>query len=401
MSQSSLFENDQPTDRNLVIKKQTAHHKLSKKQKEFNKLIKELELQRELTVITTGLLDEGLKNYTEYILPVIQEKKEILKKLIIRMHKALKENRSKLTRFEKDILPEIISAQLDNLFAIDEAYTEDDELKQLFEEVNGYSIQEERDDRFDLMKDEMEDLLDEMGIELDLSGMKPDSNDQEKAEFMAELKEKLKRAESQGRFQSKSHHTSYKHRGRPRNQKNEEKLRAIEEAKSKDIHTLYKQLAKILHPDIELDEAIKAEKQALMQKVIEAYQNKDLHTLLKLELQFINKEKNNINALTDEKLSIYNEILKEQLAEEKQKITVLTQNSKYRFNAFYLAQGYHLHSDWLKVQKMEEDLIKFMKEDIIIFKSASAAKRLKEIVADYEKELNSRNNDYEEISWKY
>jgi hypothetical protein len=50
---------------------------------------------------------------------------------------------------------------------------------------------------------------------------------------------------------------------------------------------------------------------------------------------------------------------------------------------------------------MEEDLIMFMKEDIVKFKSISAAKRLKEIVAAYEKDLDSSNEYYEEIVWKY
>lgn len=400
MSQSNLFGDDQIPDQHLIIKKQSTQ-KLTKKQREFNKLIKELELQRELSEITLGLLDKGLQNYTNYIFPIIEEKKEVLKLLIIRLQRASKENRSKLTRFEKDILPEIISAQLEHLFSIAEEYTKDDVLKQIFEEVNGYSIDEENEDKFDILKEEVEDMLDEMGIDMDLSKMRADSSDEQKAEFIAALKEKLKGAQNKDQYKGKAHHHGHQHRGRPGNIKNEEKLKALEEAKSKDIHTIYKQLAKILHPDIEMDEGLKAEKQDLMQKVIEAYQNKDLHTLLKLELQFINKESQNMNALTEEKLSIYNEILKEQLIEEKQKISILTQNPKYRFNNFYLAQGFHLHSEWMKVKKMEENWIIQMKRDIDILKSFSAAKRLKEIVKEYEQELNSMDTNEEMISWKY
>ena len=63
------------------------------------------------------------------------------------------------------------------------------------------------------------------------------------------------------------------------------------------------------------------------------------------------KARNNNNALKEEKLLIYNELLKEQLIEEKQKIDTLAQNPKYRFNHFYLAQGFQLHSQWIKGKK--------------------------------------------------
>ena len=53
MSQSNLFGDDQIPDQHLIIKKQSTQ-KLTKKQREFNKLIKELELQRELSEITLG-----------------------------------------------------------------------------------------------------------------------------------------------------------------------------------------------------------------------------------------------------------------------------------------------------------------------------------------------------------
>ena len=60
----------------------------------------------------------------------------------------------------------------------------------------------------------------------------------------------------------------------------------IKEAKSKSINTIYRQLAKILHPDLEQDEVLKSEKAKVMQDVTQAYQEKNLPALLRLEMSW-------------------------------------------------------------------------------------------------------------------
>lgn len=50
-----------------------------------------------------------------------------------------------------------------------------------------------------------------------------------------------------------------------------------------DIHILFRELAKILHPDLEQDEHIRTEKEQLMKQVIHAKKQNDLHAMLVLK----------------------------------------------------------------------------------------------------------------------
>src|SRR5439155_24603602 len=92
-----------------------------------------------------------------------------------------------------------------------------------------------------------------------------------------------------------------------------EELRAMEEARKRNIASIYKQLARVLHPDLERDNERQKEKVQLMQELTEAYRQKDLHTLLRLEMQWIENEGGHLDRLTEEKLSVYVEVLQGQV----------------------------------------------------------------------------------------
>jgi hypothetical protein len=94
-----------------------------------------------------------------------------------------------------------------------------------------------------------------------------------------------------------------------------EKAAAREEARKRTVVGIYKQLAKVLHPDLERDPAQRERKQALMQELTKAHREGDLHTLLRLELEWIEREEGDLERLGDEKLGIYSELLEEQVEE--------------------------------------------------------------------------------------
>ena len=122
---------------------------------------------------------------------------------------------------------------------------------------------------------------------------------------------------------------------RPRHQtqrqmQKEEQIRQAEELRKKTVANLYKQLARVLHPDLELDPALKEQKQALMQELTVAYRNNDMHTLLRLELEWIAREEGNLERLTDDKLAIYNQTLKEQVADLQRELYELPCHPRYQ-----------------------------------------------------------------------
>jgi hypothetical protein len=65
----------------------------------------------------------------------------------------------------------------------------------------------------------------------------------------------------------------------------DEKIRKSQ--KSLSVDRLFRQLAKVLHPDREQDETIKAEKHLLMSQCLEARQKKDIDTLLQLYCEHV------------------------------------------------------------------------------------------------------------------
>lgn len=108
-----------------------------------------------------------------------------------------------------------------------------------------------------------------------------------------------------------------------------QELEQTNKARTKNISSIYRQLAKAFHPDLEQDEELKLEKEHLMKELTAAYEKNDLHTLLRLEIFWIKKEENNPDKLSDDKLKIYNEALKEQVQELEDEIDVLSEHPRY------------------------------------------------------------------------
>ena len=67
----------------------------------------------------------------------------------------------------------------------------------------------------------------------------------------------------------------------------EEKEHSEEKLLNADIQSIFKELAKKLHPDTELDESLKAEKHELMQKLVSARDENDIFELLRLRLSVL------------------------------------------------------------------------------------------------------------------
>lgn len=111
------------------------------------------------------------------------------------------------------------------------------------------------------------------------------------------------------------------------------------EARKRGLSTIYKQLAKILHPDLERDPERRAEKERLMQELTSAYKSGDLHTLLRLELEYIHREQGNLERLGDEKLAVYCEVLAEQVRELEAEYEQVGYEPRYQAMASYLRFG--------------------------------------------------------------
>ena len=83
----------------------------------------------------------------------------------------------------------------------------------------------------------------------------------------------------------------------------------------KSISDLYKELAKLIHPDLEQDESIRHRKEQLMKELTEAKNKEDVHAMLliKQKAAFINKAGNTEKTYSLQLLKLYNNAMKKKL----------------------------------------------------------------------------------------
>ena len=87
-------------------------------------------------------------------------------------------------------------------------------------------------------------MLNDFGIEIDLSELKPGVSDETLAAKAAEIAGHVREAEENWRASNRSR------RQTQRQMQKEEQLRQAEELRKKTVASLYKQLARVLHPDL-------------------------------------------------------------------------------------------------------------------------------------------------------
>jgi hypothetical protein len=135
-----------------------------------------------------------------------------------------------------------------------------------------------------------------------------------------------------------------------------ERLRQeMEEAKSRDFKSLYKQLAKVLHPDLETDPLLKAHKEVWMKRLNTAQANGDLRDMLAIEMEWLGEEAGNLAKASDEKLRFYSMVLKEQLAELKQQTSTLFHQPEYHpLLRFVSRQGHRKNPAIIKLNFANE-----------------------------------------------
>ena len=325
MEQRSLWEegNKQTASKSLIIGK---HKKvaLSKQQQTFNRLVKKIEKLRQELEVTTSSLNEKLDYYGKHVYPVQLQLTALRKECTKLLYSFLKNKKSlPLSKKDRASLKKVISAQLDEIFSF-ETQEPDDEFKEIFKAVEGISYDEAAEQDFDEMKTEMEDVFRQFGFNMNFDDMHSNMTQEEVIRKMTEKQEQFRQhaaAGEQNRFTRK----------KTKKQLEREVIeKQMEEARTKNISTIYKQLAKAFHPDLEQDPELKVQKEELMKQLTNAYDNKDLHTLLRLELSWIQKEENNPDKLSDDKLGIYNEVLKEQVQELENEINIQLEHPRYQ-----------------------------------------------------------------------
>ena len=126
-----------------------------------------------------------------------------------------------------------------------------------------------------------------------------------------------------------------------------------------------------------------------------AYRNNDMHTLLRLELEWIAREEGNLERLTDDKLAIYNQTLKEQIADLQRELYELPCNPRYQPIAEFDGPfGVSIRTDGPAEARDLDEHIAGLEASIRDLQSKSGVETLKAILQDYREERRAMKNNF-------
>ena len=376
--QSQLFKAGEPVKKQGLIISKAGKKTLTKNQQAFNKLTQKIEKLRRDIAKKELQFDTALKIYGNEFHPVENSLNEHREQMIIVLWNIY--NSKKLSKPDQRSLKVILKTQLRELFS--EMRKEPaEELKKIFTALEGESYESLVQREKEMMKAQVEEMFDEMDMEIDLAGV---DLDDEKAmmEKMEEIRQKLIEKEEQEH--EKFQQQKQKKKKTARQVESELVQKAVAEMKQKNISTIYKQLAKLFHPDLELDEERRAEKEVLMKELTAAYEAKNLHTLLTLELKWIHKENDHLENLGEEKLAIYLQILREQVRELEQEIYGMFQQPGYQVLLKQFGPSIQRYPvETVKEQIQELKIIDdSLKKDLVYFQSPYALRYVKDMLSE-------------------
>ncbi len=298
---------------------------LSQRQRQFNRLVSRIESLRTEIAKKRTQLDALLAEYVARIHPLRTEESRVRRGLI-RGLAVVWRKPTGLGKRQRTNLRDLLRVQF-SLLDDQEFGPEDGDLVILFDE-----LERDAEREAEALRKQHEKLFGEDGEDAEAEGSKEDAEEEPELN-----EEEILRAFAQ-RFANQDGaddvHSTAEGPPPPRRQTAAQKRRAQREAelaaaRKHGISTIYKQLAKVLHPDLERDPSRRAEKVRLMQQLTEAHRTGDLHTLLRLELEFIHGEERRSRELGDEKLALYCDLLKEQVAELEEEKSRLTFDPQY------------------------------------------------------------------------
>lgn len=303
--QAALFDDTNPPKNTSLNISGGTKKQLSKNQLAFNKLTQKIEKLNKEIERKKLQFDAAVKMYATALYPAQLKVLEARNKLITTLWEIYRSK--KLSKANQRNLKQVLLFHLKESFAQDTTEPSK-ELKDIFSALNGISYGQAKKEEAEMMADQMKAMF--ANFKMDTEGL--DVTDE--AAMAAKLEEFQQQIEMEEAAQEEKRNQRNAKKKKSKKQEEYEKLQqAIQDAKQKNIGSIYRQLAKIFHPDMEQDAEKKVAKEILMKELTAAYEAKNLHTLLSLELKWIYKESSHLDTLADDKLSVYLQLLKEQV----------------------------------------------------------------------------------------
>jgi hypothetical protein len=280
---------------------------LSKGQKAFNTLIRQIEKRRHRLGAWEVVGPTFQKKYTDELLPLQKIFTDLRVKMLHRLEQSF--HQKGLTKSERRKISELISGLAGDLIEVQD----DAQLKAIYNRHSQSDYDSEAAAEIEDMKSVLEAMLgEELGDDVDMSS--PEDLLQRAHAKMEELQVR-EAAESQAREERRA-----KRKKSAKQIAAEARQEAKQAQLSQSIREVYRKLASALHPDREPDPDERKRKTELMQRANQAYGNNNLLQLLELQLELEHIDQSALDNISEDRLKHYNAILKEQVGELDQEI---------------------------------------------------------------------------------
>ena len=289
---------------------------LSKGQRAFNALIKQIENRRKRLADWEAATVQFQSRYASEFLPLERTRTELQIRLVRSLDQVYehdgftKAERRKMSALIVDLARDLID--------------EDPSLKPLYNKYSGTDFDRETALQAAEMKSRLGAAL---GVDLG------DDTDDHSEEALLQRA----RAHIEQGAEKKAAAASKREARRAARHKSPKQLAA--EAREEDeqakinlsIREVYRKLASALHPDRETDPQERDRKTRLMQRVNEAYDKNNLLQLLELQLELEHIDQRSINHISEARLTHYNQILKDQVRELDRQIHRVETTFRYTY----------------------------------------------------------------------
>lgn len=276
---------------------------LTKEMKRFNRLIKQLHEYEENQRKSDEAQEEYQRLHQSKVVPLLQEKAGVLLDFVLLIDQMIFE--TKLSKVQKRNVVMVVMTFLEEVTA---HVPDSDQVRELL--ARYINLKVELMTRRD--KKDLEDHVNANGYKVDMDNFSIEDIWEERA------------------GQQKIHDEGFDGDGwwetSPKQSTRKDDLFLL------DIRQLYKELAKVIHPDTEQNEQIRNKKEILMKELTEAKSQNDLFSMLKLKSKVHHLFKGQSVAIADlAQLKRYNKSLKSRLDEAKDRL-IIDQMMQYRLN---------------------------------------------------------------------
>ena len=288
--------------RSISIASDHNQSNLSKGQKAFNTLIKQIEKRRARLSAWEAALPAFHRKYVSDFAPLEQTSTDLRTKLVHRLDQAYAQKG--LTKSERRTIADLISDLAGDLVA----QSDDPELKTIYNRYSESDFDSEAAAELDDMKSVLDAMLGvELGDDVDMSSPE---------DVLQRAHAQMEQLQAQDALENQAREARRAKRKKTPRQLAAEAREQVEQAElSLSIREVYRKLASALHPDRETDPQERERKTTLMQRANQAYSKNSLLQLLELQLELEHIDQSVINNIGEDRLKHYNKILKEQVGE--------------------------------------------------------------------------------------